>query len=97
MVIPSGFCNPVTDIDNSMKFWKKLGFKLHSKMALPYPWAIISDGLNIVGLHNTTSFSNPTITFFAVDMKDKIEKLKKDGLDNFTEKKGQSNIVVTTP
>jgi len=30
-------------------------------------------------------------------MKDKIEKLKNDGLNNCTEKNGQSNIVVTTP
>jgi len=49
------------------------------------------------GLHQTTIFSNPTITFFASDMKDKIEKLKKEGLNDFTEKGGQSNIIVITP
>lgn len=89
--------HPVTDIDTSMLFWEKLGFKVLSRMTSPYPWAIISDGLSIVGLHQTTNFSTPTITFFAADMKDKIENLKNNGLNDFTEKSGQSNVVVKTP
>ena len=90
------FAHPVIDIDKSMEFWEKLGFKLLSRMEMPYKWAIISDGLSIVGLHQTTSFTNATITFFAADMKDKIEKLKSEGLTDIIEK-GQSNIVLTTP
>lgn len=88
--------HPVADIDTSMLFWEKLGFKILSKMTTPYNWAIISDGLNIVGLHQTTNFSNPTITFFAADMKTKIDKLKNEGLKDFTEK-GPANITITTP
>jgi len=91
------FAHPVTDIDISMTFWEKLGFKILSKTTSPYPWAVISDGLNIVGLHQTKSFSAPTITFFAADMKDKIEKLKNNGFNNFIEYGKQSNVVVTTP
>ena len=87
---------PVNNLENSTTFWEKLGFKSLSKKAAPYPWAILSDGLAIVGIHQTNHFTSPTITFFASDMKDKIEKLKSDGLNNFSES-GESNIVLTTP
>jgi predicted lactoylglutathione lyase len=90
------FAYPVKNLDNSISFWEKLGFKSLSKRISPYPWAILSDGLAIVGLHQTTSFFSPTITFFASDMKAKIEKLKNEGLNNFSER-GESNIVLTTP
>ena len=88
---------PVADLDQSLEFWKKLGFNELSKMQGAYPWAITSDGLSIVGLHQTKNFTEPTITFFAADMKAKIEKLKVGGLTGFTEKEGTSNIVLTTP
>lgn len=90
------FACPVKDIDGSMEFWSKLGFVLLSRRTAPYPWAIISDGLSIIGLHQTDSFTKPTITFFAKDMKEKIEKLKSTGMTAITEK-GGSNIVVTSP
>ena len=63
---------------------------------MPYPWAIASDGLAVVGLHQTTEFDYPAITFFAADMKDKIEKLKENGLTDFKEK-GPGNVVLRTP
>ncbi|MEO8109680.1 MAG: VOC family protein [Ginsengibacter sp.] len=90
------FAHPVADIDKAMLFWEKLGFKILSRMTMPYEWAIISDGLSIVGLHQTTNFSSPTITFFAADMKEKIDKIKSQGLTEFIDK-GSANITITTP
>ncbi|MEP6645944.1 MAG: VOC family protein [Saprospiraceae bacterium] len=90
------FAHPVTDLDKSISWWEKLGYISVSKFSSPYPWAIISDGLGVVGLHQTKSFSYPVITFFASDMKDKIDKLKTEGLKNYTES-GGGNIVLTTP
>jgi catechol 2,3-dioxygenase-like lactoylglutathione lyase family enzyme len=87
---------PVKDLEGSIQFWQKLGFAVLSKYSSPYPWAIISDGLAVVGLHQTEQFDYPAITFFASDMKDKIEKLKGTGLTGFSEK-GPGNIVLTTP
>jgi catechol 2,3-dioxygenase-like lactoylglutathione lyase family enzyme len=87
---------PTKDLDISIAFWEKLGFRALSKMFNHYPWAILSDGLAIVGLHQTESFTDPIITYFASDMKEKIEKLKQDGLDNYKEV-NQKNIVLTTP
>src|SRR4030095_9923097 len=90
------YAMPVKNLDNSIVFWENLGYQTLSKKSSPYPWAIVSDGLGIVGLHQTNSFSDPTITFFASDSKNKIEKLKQGGLANYAQQ-GEGNIVLTTP
>ncbi|HZS43946.1 MAG TPA: hypothetical protein VFC63_02495 [Blastocatellia bacterium] len=88
--------HPVKNLDQSISFWEKLGFKAISKFSSPYPWAIASDGLAVVGLHQTDKFDYPAITYFAADMKSKIAKLKEAGLTDFTES-GPGNVVLTTP
>ncbi len=90
------FAHPVKELAASIAFWEKLGFVALSKFTSPYPWAIMSDGLAVVGLHQTNHFTKPAITYFAKDMKEKIEKLKAGGLENYTEQ-GSSNIILTTP
>ncbi len=87
---------PVTDLENSIAYWNKLGFVSVSRFTSPYAWAILSDGLGVVGLHQTRHFNAPSITYFAADMNDKIEKLKHEGLENFVEQ-GPANVVVTSP
>jgi predicted lactoylglutathione lyase len=88
--------HPVKDLGVSIAFWEKMGFIALSKMSSPHPWAILSDGLSILGLHQTTQFSYPAITYFAADMKTKIQALKQNGLENFVEQ-GAGNICITTP
>lgn len=90
------FAHPVTDLEQSIAFWEKLGFKVLSKYQTQNPWAILTDGLAILGLHQSTGFSKPAITFFAADMKEKIAVLKAGGLENYTDM-GDANIVLTTP
>ena len=90
------YAQPVADLDVSIAWWGKLGLSIISRFTAPYPWAILSDGLAIVGLHQTTHFTQPRITFFASDMKEKILKLKQDGLKDFTES-GDGNITLHTP
>ncbi len=90
------FAHPVDDIEESIAFWKLLGFEGVSEFTEPYSWAIMTDGLSVIGLHQTTQFDFPAITFFAADMQAKIAALKKNGLQHYTDK-GQGNIVIETP
>ncbi|QKJ30482.1 hypothetical protein HQ865_12170 [Mucilaginibacter mali] len=90
------FAHPVADFDVSLSFWQKLGFKLLTSHQMPYKWGILTDGLNIIGLHQTTDFSIPTITYFASDSKQKIDKIKVAGLTSYIEK-GLNNITFTSP
>ena len=91
----SEFAHPVADLEKSLAFWELLGFTAISRFTSPYPWAIISDGLSIAGLHQSSHFSGPAITYFAADMADKIISLKQHGLTNYHE--DGPGIVVTTP
>lgn len=86
----------VSDLDISIAFWEQIGFRVLSKFTSPTPWAILSDGLSIVGLHQSQEFSYPAITYFAADMIEKTEKLKQAGLENYTEQ-SPGNLVLTTP
>ncbi len=89
------FAHPVTDLATSITWWELLGFKAISTFTSPYPWAILSDGISIVGVHQTTQFAKPRITYFAADMKDKIATLKAAGLIGFINE-GESSTTITT-
>ncbi len=90
------FAHPVKNLSESLTFWSKLGFTLISKFESPYPWAITSDGLSIVGLHQAAQFSYPALTYFAADMEAKIDELINKGLTNYT-RQNASNAELTTP
>jgi catechol 2,3-dioxygenase-like lactoylglutathione lyase family enzyme len=91
------FAESVKDLEASLKFWEKLGFVALSKYEQPQPWAILTDGIAIVGLHQTNEWSGyPVMTFFAADMKDKLTKLQETGLEIYKDF-GGGNVVVKTP
>ncbi len=70
----------VTDLEASIAYWQQLGFELAHRDKAPYPWAILRDGLMILGLHQQTEFSGPAITYFAPDMPARIQGLAEAGV-----------------
>ena len=70
---------PVADLAVSIKYWEQFGFKKVRGGSIPYPWVDLNDGMITVGLHQTTEFDKPAITFFSSDMDTKIASLKKAG------------------
>ena len=90
------FCHPVTDLNNSIVFWKKIGFEVKYQTTEPYPHAILSDGLMIIGLHQTKSFNYPAVTYFGLNTDKRVEQLKEQGLKNFTEMMGKNNVILKT-
>ncbi len=87
---------PVKDLEISTTFWSKLGFQTMFTSSGHYPWSILSDGLAVIGLHQTNHFSKPTITFFAADMEDKIAQLHSSVRDH-SRAQNSGNIVLMTP
>jgi glyoxalase/bleomycin resistance protein/dioxygenase superfamily protein len=90
------FCHPVIDLENSIAFWKKLGFEVKSNMKQPYPYAILSDGLMLIGLHQTKDFNYPAVTYFGLNTEKRLQQLKENGVRNFTEMMGKNNVILTT-
>ena len=88
--------HPVKDLEASIAWWKLLGYLPLSKFTAPYPWAILSDGLGIVGIHQTTHFDYPVITYFASDMKEKIHNLKTAGIEGIPDAE-IANVTIVTP
>ena len=90
------FCHPVADLNKSIEYWKKLGFEVKSQMAQPYPWAILSDGLMLIGLHQTKDFSYPAVTYFGLNTENRVKELKGNGVTGFTEMMGKKNVTLKT-
>ena len=99
------FSVPVQEFDQSAAFWGQLGFeKLHESQE-PYPWGILSDGLMVLGLHQTSSYSHgngshmsfdtPTLTYFAPDMGDRIAELRAEGFGFSVELSNEEGRVIT--
>ncbi len=90
------FCHIVKDINTSVAFWEKLGFTVKSQTKIPYPYAILSDGLMIIGLHQAHHFNYPAITYFGLNVAKRIQQLKDKGLQDFNEMQGKNNVVLKT-
>lgn len=90
------FCHTVTDINRSIAFWKKLGFIVKSQIKTPYPYAILSDGLMIIGLHQTDHFNYPAVTYFGLNTAKRIQQLKDKELHDVSEMQGKNNVVFKT-
>jgi hypothetical protein len=93
------FALPVTDMNSSLAFWKNLGFK--SKMAEHDPpvfmnFAILFDGLMLIGLHKTKNFDYPAITYFGINTEKRVAQLKEKGLQNFSNIQGKNNVSLKT-
>lgn len=95
------FATSVKDLEQALAFWQNLGFEAKTVYREPYPWAILTDGMNILGLHQTKDFDYPAITYFAPDMSQRVQKLKEAGITSFADWQGQGgkegNFILTTP
>lgn len=98
------FAIPVANIKDAYDFWRTLGFaKLGGNFDPttggsdgswgPYTWAIISDGLIVLGLHETTDFPEPTLTYFAGNQAETLAQLKDENFP-FTFSSPDENGVV---
>ena len=89
------FSYPVKDLYKSIKFWESIGYELYSITEKPYLRAIITDRMNIVGLHQTREFNIPSLAYYAIDMPDRIEQLRREGVEIFKELSIKDNRVVS--
>lgn len=67
------------NLQTSLEFWKAQGFDPLLVEGEPHPWAILVDGLIVVGLHQNPDIKQPTIAYFAADMRERIAQFQKEG------------------
>lgn len=90
------FAIAVKDRAASAAFWQRLGFQKMFESDAPYPWGIYSDGVTVLGIHQTTEFKETALSFFSKDSKNHIAALKKEGFQ-FLVDLDPTNSVLKTP
>jgi catechol 2,3-dioxygenase-like lactoylglutathione lyase family enzyme len=76
------FAIPTHDLDASIQFWKKLGFTMSSRSDQQgMVFAILSDGQNIVGVHEAENWDYNALTYFMIDASDALQRLDAAGLN----------------
>ncbi len=75
------FSIPVKNVAQGIIFWAKLGFEPLHIAKIPYPYSIMSDGLIVIGLHQSGDFNDFTFTYFATDMQQRVADLAEEGLE----------------
>ena len=87
---------PTSDLKASRAFWEKLGFTYFAgdESNVDHPWVVLRDGLMDIGLHQTRNFVAPALTYFAQDMVERIEGLKKEGVEFICEQKDREGRTV---
>lgn len=89
------------DLERSITFWQQFGFTLLERSQVPHPWAILDDDLIVIGLHEDSTFVRTTLSYFAPDMRERIARLKKEGVPlafEFNDKTGDaSSGVIEAP
>ena len=87
------FSQSIEDPFGAIKFWQKLGFEVITQQTEPYNWGTVTDGVNIFGFHESGSPGNPlAITYLARGMREKIEKLRSDGVNVKSDSEGSNFI-----
>jgi len=99
---------PVSDFPAAASFWQQVGFEQLYQSTDPYRWGILDDGNIVIGLHEVLdmngeergryTFLNPTLTYFAGDMAERIAALQAAGFsfqDDYNDDPG--NAILITP
>ena len=89
-----------SNLNESLQWYRKLGFAGRT-FDKPYPWAILTDGHMVIGLHQSNEFTRTTLTYFSKDSVERIEKLKTLGFTFTNEQKNAAgkvaNAMLTAP
>ncbi len=92
-----------TDLNESMAWYESIGFANLGKFSMPYPWAVMSDGNIVIGLHQTdeAEFDVPSITFFSMNTKEIVAELREKGVEILIPEAyaefGDNNAIAVSP
>ena len=87
---------PVKDFSETAAILIRLGFHKAHESKGPYPWGIFTNNSSVIGVHQTTDFKTPSITFFSKDAADRIATMKKEGFQ-FKLEMDPSNAILEGP
>lgn len=82
-------------------FWEMLDFTVKREGREPYPYALMTDGIYTVGLHENRDIPTLSMTYFASNMADRLKNIRAAGIEmsdaELTESAKQGSAVITSP
>lgn len=88
-------------VGRERKFWELLGWLFKRGGSEPYNFALMSDGVLTIGIHEERDIPTLSLTYFATDMEDRILRLRKSGIDIYEELPSEegrvANCIVQSP
>lgn len=61
-------------------WWTRLGFRIGRGGSSPYNYVIMTDGVANIGIHEQRDIPSLAITYFAPDMAERLDRLRKSGI-----------------
>jgi hypothetical protein len=96
----NAICGKLTELSigaeqlmKEQRYWETLEFSVRRSALMPYPYAIMTDGFVNIGLHENRDISTVAFTYFALDMADRIERLRRSGMIFLEEMRNDAGMV----
>lgn len=88
-------------IKREVTFWEKLEFTTKRSGKEPYPYHLMTDGSTVIGMHENRDIPSLSLTYFAKDMRERIERIRKSGITFSEEIPGAdgavANVIMLSP
>ena len=98
------FCElsiPVNHLENARMFWETMEFETIQAANSPYPRLRMTDGISVIGLHETDNFDEFAISYRRHDLQTAVEQLFTNDIYTVSESlNGEENLhhlVIRTP
>ncbi len=62
-------------------YWEQLDFKVKRTSDEPYNYALLTDGVVTIGMHENRDIQSLTLTYFAENMPERMKNIKTAGID----------------
>lgn len=89
------------DLDGNIAFWEQLGFTTLNKSEYEgFEYAILTDGMQVLGIHKFRDKDFNAVTYFSPDTKEKMAALNAEGIQQEPTDDpmmGDSNFILATP
>ncbi|MEM7114076.1 MAG: hypothetical protein AAF614_16695 [Chloroflexota bacterium] len=84
---------PVPDYAAAASYWEQFDFTNSYSSLMPYRWGIFSDKKIVLGIHQTDDFKQPTMTYFANNVAERIKTIQANGISLAKEMKNEDGKV----
>lgn len=82
-------------------FWETLEYTVKRDGREPYPYALMTDGIITIGLHENRDIPTLSMTYFASNMAERLKNIQAAGIEmsdaELTENAKQGSAVLTSP